>query len=644
MLTVTPCFVFTQGSLTVEVIPHLGHLPGNTLHITGLLQAADSSGQTVYVQIYNPQGALAHQDLTSTITAPDGSYSKNWTLPSSAPSGRWQIAVAWSQDVLVQDIADFIVGCLTIEVNETLVSRYDGLHFTGLLEGNGNAGQSIHLQILDSMGTIAYQNIDELVTNETGSFELDWLVPGFGSTGWWSVVVAWASNNLINGQSRFCVKSDIVDTSPPVLNHPDDVSYSEGTTGHWLIWNPTDLNPFSYEILRNGDLLLAGYWNSSAEPISICIDGLSIGEYNYTVTVVDAFSNTASDSVSVTVEDVTAPEVDHPDDREILLGEEGHFISWHPSDTHPDSYTIFLEDIQIRAGSWNSSEETITVSLDYLTIGLHNYTLLVRDTTGNAASDTVLITVIEEDITPPIIDSLSDIEINEGTTGVFLTWHPSDAHPSTYEILRNEIRIGFGVWNSSLELIIVSLDGLLLGTYNFTLIVTDVGNNRVADSVLVFVLDGTPPELDHPPDVEFLEGTTGHVVTWYPFDLHPSTYEILKDGHHMRSGAWNSSLESISISLDELQGGTYNFTLVVSDAGGNIAWDSVQVVVIPTTTTTTPPVTTTTSPVTTTGPTITTTPFTPPGTDTMVVIFIMFAGALLILVMFIIVRRRLTGS
>jgi hypothetical protein len=54
-------------------------------------------------------------------------------------------------------------------------------------------------------------------------------------------------------------------------------------------------------------------------------------------------------------------------------------------------------------------------------------------------------------------------------------------------ILEDGVAVASGNWNSSLEIISYSLDGLTPGIYNFTCIIGDTGGNWIADSVIVTV-------------------------------------------------------------------------------------------------------------------------------------------------------------
>ncbi len=86
----------------------------------------------------------------------------------------------------------------------------------------------------------------------------------------------------------------------------------------------------------------------------------------------------------------------------------------------------------------------------------------------------------------------------------------------------------------------------------------------------------TPPAVDSPPDITYEEGTTGHVISWNATDDNLGTYVIYKDSIEVNSGGCASGIP-IKINVDGLAVGTYNYTIVVSDAFNNTAIDTVFV-------------------------------------------------------------------
>ncbi len=246
---------------------------------------------------------------------------------------------------------------------------------------------------------------------------------------------------------------------------------------------------------------------------------------------------------------------------------------------------------------------------------------------------------------PPAMDHPGNITYAEGTTGHVITWSPFDVCPDHYVVYRNGTLVASGLWNGSQ--ISVSVDGLSLGCYNYTLVVYDEAGHSTVDTVFVTVVDGTAPTINHPPDVNYIEGTTGNMIIWNPSDAHPARYEIYRNGSLLWSGQWDGW--GIAVNVNGLPAGVYNYTLVVYDVAGNPAVDTVFVRVIPngittvtTTTTTTSTTTTTTTSTTgtTTGGTTTTTSGESGIADTMVLVAALLESALVAVIMVVVLTRR----
>lgn len=187
----------------------------------------------------------------------------------------------------------------------------------------------------------------------------------------------------------------------PVVDSPADITYEEGTTGHVISWTATDNNPGIYMIYRNSVEVDSGSWTSGV-PITINIDGLTVGSYDYTINVTDASNNTATDTVIVTVEDTAVPIVDSPADITYEEGTTGHRISWNVIDNNPGSYVIYKDSVEINSGSWTSGVP-IDINVDGLAVGTYNYTISVTDVFNNAAIDTLLVNVRSPEVIPPVI-------------------------------------------------------------------------------------------------------------------------------------------------------------------------------------------------------------------------------------------------
>ena len=380
--------------------------------------------------------------------------------------------------------------------------------------------------------------------------------------------------------------SELTDSTAPSIDAPPDIAYPLGSTGNTIEWHASDVFPGSYDILRNGSFYAWGWWNTSSEAITVNVDGLSSGVHEFKITVGDIVGNNGTDYVLVTVAaDTVPPTIDSPSDLSYIQGETGNDITWTPFDQFPLFYVVFRNGSDVRWGLWNSSSEIVTVNVDGLQPDVYNYTLVVSDIGNNNASDSVYVTV-NPDTTPPTISSPSDISFELGETGHEIAWNGSDLNPQAYEISVNETFLYWKPWNSTSESMVVDLDGLSVGAYNYTINAIAIGGNAT-DSVIVTVTpDATPPTIDSPDDVTYEINALGHIITWNPHDFNPSYYAIYRNGTLLYARSWNSTAETLVVNVDGLDIGVYNYTALVSDSVFNVT----DVVIVTVTPDTTPPV------------------------------------------------------
>ena len=200
---------------------------------------------------------------------------------------------------------------------------------------------------------------------------------------------------------------------------------------------------------------------------------------------IDIFVLTSPTPTSGGDYDNQAPQIINQNNKTIPEGSLGNYLLWNASDSYPDIYTIKQEGAEISTGSWISSS-LINISLDNLNlkIGIHNFTLTVADISGNNASDTVSVTIIDNVF--PEINHPSDLTVDQDVSGNYVEWIASDNHTGTYELYKNGTKIVTNTWNSGSP-IQYSLDGLSAGYYNFTLVVLDSSGNLVSDTIIVTV-------------------------------------------------------------------------------------------------------------------------------------------------------------
>ncbi|MEE9411294.1 MAG: hypothetical protein V3V41_10235, partial [Candidatus Heimdallarchaeota archaeon] len=113
------------------------------------------------------------------------------------------------------------------------------------------------------------------------------------------------STNIMNyltmpGMIEAYILVTTIDFLNPEVFDLSDFAYNEGTTGNTISWAATDMNPWMYTIYNNTILLETGYWTSDTN-ITINIDGLSPGTYDYRIVITDARGNIVEDTLTVTV-------------------------------------------------------------------------------------------------------------------------------------------------------------------------------------------------------------------------------------------------------------------------------------------------------------------------------------------------------
>jgi hypothetical protein len=420
-------------------------------------------------------------------------------------------------------------------------------------------------------------HLDDVLFNWDSSSNSTWNEPyvtllpaGSGS----HILRVYANDSV--GNRKFMLLNFITDDTLPGISYPSDVTMDEGETGRSISWIPTSPDPYEYTIYRNGSELVTDSWISE-EPIIISLDNVPYGFYNYTIIIQDGVGNSERDWVWVDVVDNTVPVINDAKDIICDHGSTGHSIVWNGTDVNPVSYRVFRNGTLYASGLWNDSSEFFVINIDGLSLGVYEFAMIIKDVDGNTAADIVHVTVA--DLTPPLLEELDDFAYVVDTTGYELEWDASDRNPTSYEIFRNGTSLGSFPWDGSP--IIVSIDGLEVGIYNYTIRVLDIGNNQAVDEVWVsVVVDVTPPIIDNPPNTYYHEGTTGNNITWVPDDEFPDHYEIYRNGTLIELDDWNPEDENITISIDGLPEGVYNFTIIVYDDGGNNATHTIWVEVV----------------------------------------------------------------
>lgn len=97
----------------------------------------------------------------------------------------------------------------------------------------------------------------------------------------------------------------LVEPADPVITvAPSDFTVEEGYSGESTSWTATDLSPDTYtiDLQGTGDVVNATAWVSGAAVTYNIPTGLTEGNYTYTITFTDDYGESATHSVTITVE------------------------------------------------------------------------------------------------------------------------------------------------------------------------------------------------------------------------------------------------------------------------------------------------------------------------------------------------------
>lgn len=206
-------------------------------------------------------------------------------------------------------------------------------------------------------------------------------------------------------QSQFGVNTSIAVTvldSPPSINNPPDVYIEFGQTDGYIEWQSSDMNPESYKIYENYSLIVSNPWNGTN--VIYRINASEIKTINCTLVLLDTTSQISKDSVFVFIRDTTSPSINQPPDRTIDTDEIGQSISWTGYDLRPEKYEIRINGSIIDSGEWYTTNMVFILPLGSLDPGVYNCSITLFDKSQNYASDSVLVTILENTNSTPDYD------------------------------------------------------------------------------------------------------------------------------------------------------------------------------------------------------------------------------------------------
>ena len=183
-----------------------------------------------------------------------------------------------------------------------------------------------------------------------------------------------------------------------------------------------------------------------------------------------------------------------PDDVDFEVGTSGNYLIWKAIDISRFllTYDIFMNGLLIESGLVYSQIADIEFFIDGLTPDNYIFTIEIYDAGGTSSSDSVWVTV--GNTNPVFSTTPDDLVVEIGEVSNNLSWIFSDMSTNnpTYTITRNNVPISVDNPCVSGQAVEISVDGLDVGSYGFTIKINDGYGGTILDSVWVTITDNNP--------------------------------------------------------------------------------------------------------------------------------------------------------
>ncbi len=319
---------------------------------------------------------------------------------------------------------------------------------------------------------------------------------------------------------------------------------------------------------------------------TLSISNMVPGQYTYRLTATDNLDATAFDEATITLFPGTvnqAPIANAGANQTIALPTTSTTLNGSGFD--PDGSIVSYDWTQILGPSTTiTNVNSPTVFISNLAVGIFQFRLTVTDDQGATGSSVAQITVVAAGAPqPPIANAGFDQVINlpQNSADIQGSGSDTDGTITSYSWVKKS-GPATGTLNGATTSKL-SLTGLISGTYQFTLTVTDNDNLTNSDDVKVTVIQGSVnnnPTVNAGLDQVVREPATSTTLTAIASDIDGSIASYLwskLSGPTVTLGATNTN----TLSLSNLILGTYVFRVEVADNVGSTSLDEVSVTVQP---------------------------------------------------------------
>lgn len=355
-------------------------------------------------------------------------------------------------------------------------------------------------------------------------------------------------------------------TIPTISQYP--VSSVDQNHGQSLVINMMDANPYEYDLYIDSNRVINSTWKNGVITIPVDQYNMTVGDHNLELYVRDFVNNTNYFKWLFTVKDVDNPIIKNNLAPSYTFHEYNLSSYTQPSivvfDTNPGTFSIFKNSTIDQSGIWSNENNTIIIPIRNLTLGTYNFTIVVKDSSGNSVSTQTQITVIDR--LAPRIFSPDQISFDPFYVANWFEFYVLEEHQNDFQIYRNGTLVSSGSLVTN-PFIVVDFSDLGTGNYNYTIVAYDSSNNVASSSVIVSIVDYTPPLVKRPADIIVSDKASQVNVFYQINESNPLDYTAYLNGvlYQINSLIGNVTL---TFNVTDLNYGSNEVVMVVRDKSG----------------------------------------------------------------------------
>lgn len=443
---------------------------------------------------------VSSNTVTNIVSTGDGSFPQDTLVTSSRGISIWS---GIQSPTLIRNAIDTMsISSPNTKGGEQLVGVEVGDASSPSLDKNSVAvlkgGGTYDFRVVDSINTIVefeygksfsvqWVETDPLITDylldlDSSNLAKDLYVPGVGI--WLDIPSLSVGSHLYSISFQKTDKTSysnsmsviISDLSAPVItgDYTVEISVFSSVTLNWTV---TDLFLSNYNLYMNSSLIQTGSFTSTTGTVSYLFESKETGVFKFKLEATDTSSNLRTFVTTVTVNPIPDLVISGVADFK-MESLSNRTITWVVGNI--SSYTLYINGSSV-GSTYSDGNVTYMFIPDHA--GGYNLTLVVMDSFGRTATDTVLVTVV---LYSPSVFNYGSKTISAGTTGENIEWTIIDGTGGNYSVYRDGISLLNGSYFLS-DSVRLSLDGLGEGTYNYTIIVVNAYNMSTTNSVSVTV-------------------------------------------------------------------------------------------------------------------------------------------------------------